>query len=348
MTFPQSLPRPRTPDQGRVPRLRWGISGPGWIAERFVAALKAHTGQEVAAVGSSDPERARAFAGRMGVPSSYRTPDMLADPAIDVVYVATVHNRHLPDALAAIEAGKHVLIEKPLALNAADGRRLRDAARARGLFLMEAYWADFLPKFDVIRQLLADGALGDVRTVIADHGEWFGPEHRIMRADLAGGPMLDLGTYPVALATGVLGRPERVMATGERAPSGVNGQCSMLLSHGGGAQSVLHTSILGHTPGDAVISGTGGMLTIPGRFYTPGPFTLTANDLRTRLVFEEERNHYAQLFHQAVHLAACVGEGLAESPVRSLADSLLTLEVMDEARRQIGATFAGERAAAPR
>ncbi len=295
------------------------------------------------AVQSSEPARAKAFAERMGVAKSFGGQDMLADPEIDVVYVSTVHTRHLPDALAAIEAGKHVLVEKPLALNASEGCRLRDAARARGVFLMEAYWADFLPKFDVVRQLLDDGALGDLRTVIADHGEWFGPEHRIMRADLAGGSMLDLGTYPVALATKVLGRPERVVASGEAAPSGVNGQCAMLLSHAGGAQSVLHTSILGHTPGDAVISGTGGMLTIPGRFYTPGPFMLTANDLETRLVFEEERNHYAQLFHQIVHLAACVGEGLAESPVRPLADSLLTLEVMDEARRQLGITFPGER-----
>ncbi len=120
----------------------------------------------------------------------------------------------------------------------------------------------------------------------------------------------------------------------------------MLLSHPGGAQSVLHTSILGHTPGDATISGTGGMLTIPGRFYTPGPFTLTANDLSTRLVFEEERNQYAQLFHQAVHLASCVGEGRIESPVRSLGDSLLTLEVMDEARRQLGIVFQEEQTTA--
>jgi predicted dehydrogenase len=149
---------------------------------------------------------------------------MMADPKIDVVYVATVHPRHLPDALAAIEAGKHVLVEKPLALNASEARRLKEAARRKGVFLMEAFWSAFLPKFDVIRQLLADGALGSVRTVIADHGEWFPPEHRIMRSELAGGPMLDLGTYPVAFATQVLGRPDCVMATGEDAPSGVNGQ----------------------------------------------------------------------------------------------------------------------------
>ncbi|MBE7201710.1 MAG: Gfo/Idh/MocA family oxidoreductase [Parafilimonas terrae] len=343
MAFPNSLPKPRLTDQAAVPALRWGVVGPGWIAERFVAALKAHTRQEVVAVQSSEPVKARAFAERFGVARSYGGRDMMADPSVDVVYVSTVHTRHFPDALAAIEAGKHVLVEKPLALNADEARRLSEAARVRGVLLMEAYWADFLPKFDVIRQLLADGALGSVRTVIADHGEWFGPEHRIMRADLAGGPMLDLGTYPVALATGILGRPARVLASGEGAPSGVNGQASMLLTHPDGAQSVLHTSLLGHTPGDAIISGTGGMLTIPGRFYTPGPFTLTANDLTTKLVYDEPRTHYAQLFHQAVHLAACLGEGRTESSIRSLADSILTLEVMDEARRQLGIGFAEEK-----
>jgi predicted dehydrogenase len=266
----------------------------------------------------------------------------MADPEIDVVYVATVHPRHLPDALAAIEAGKHVLVEKPLALNASEARRLKEAARRKGVFLMEAFWSAFLPKFDVIRQLLADGALGRVRTVIADHGEWFPPEHRIMRSELAGGPMLDLGTYPVAFATLALGGPDRVIAIGEDAPSGVNGQASIMFSHPGGAQSVLHTTILSHTPGDAVVSGTDGMLSIPGRFYSPGPFTLTANDLTTRLVFDEPRNHYAQLFHQAIHLVSCVAENRLESPIRTLDDSLVTLEAMDEIRRQLNIVFPQE------
>jgi predicted dehydrogenase len=342
MAFPKTLPTPRQRDPNRAPRLRWGIVGPGWIAERFVGSLRASTTQEVIAVQSSHPARAREFADRHGIARSYAGQDMLADPDVDVVYVATVHTRHLPDALAAVEAGKHVLVEKPLALNAEEARKLTVAAKAREVLLMEAYWPDFLPKFDVIRQLFADGALGSVRTVIADHGEWFGPEHRIMRPDLAGGPMLDLGTYLVAFACQTLGRPQRILAMGESAPSGVNGQASILLAHADGAQSVLHTSILGHTPGEAAISGTEGMLTLPGPFYTPGPFTLTANDLQTKLVFEEERAHYKQIFHEAIHFADCVGENLRESPIRPLSDSLLTLEVMDQIRRQLGIVFAGE------
>jgi predicted dehydrogenase len=333
------------PDRARVPRLRWGIAGPGWIAERFAASLRAEGSQEVVAVQSSDPARAEDFAERLGVARSYAGQDMLGDPAVDVVYVSTVHPRHLADALAAIEAGKHVLVEKPLALSEPQARRLQDAARAKGVFLMEAYWTDFLPKFDIIRQLLADGAIGSVRTVLADHGEWFAPGHRILRRDLAGGPMLDLGTYPVAFATKILGRPDKVLASGEPVPNGeVNGQASMLLSHRGGAQSVLHTTLLTHTPCEAAIAGTEGMIAIPGSFYAPGPFTVTANDLQTRLAFEEPANRYDQLFHQAVHLAVCVGEGLAESPIRPLEDSCITLAVMDEARRQLGIVFDGEEA----
>jgi predicted dehydrogenase len=342
MAFPKILPRARILDPTRVPRLRWGVCGPGWIAERFVSTLKEHTSQEILGVQSRDPARAKAFAEKAGIPQSFAGNDMMADPKIDVVYVATVHPRHLPDALAAIEAGKHVLVEKPLALNATEARRLKEAARRKGVFLMEAFWSAFLPKFDVIRQLLADGALGSVRTVIADHGEWFPPEHRIIRSELAGGPMLDLGTYPVAFATLVLGRPDRVMAIGEKAPSGVNGQASIMFSHPGGAQSVLHTTILSHTPGDAVVSGTDGMLTIPGRFYTPGPFTITANDLTTRLIFDEPRNQYAQLFHQAIHLVSCVADNRLESPVRTLEDSLVTLEAIDEIRRQLNIVFPQE------
>ena len=207
---------------------------------------------------------------------------------VDAIYVATPHHQHFPCALAAIEAGKHVLVEKPLALNAAEARKLAEAALAQRVFLMEAYWTDFLPKFDVLRQLLADGALGEIHTILADHGEHFSPDHRIMRPDMAGGPLLDLGTYPVAFATKILGPAERILATGQAAPTGVNGQASILLSHANDAQSVLHTTLFGHTPCEAVIAGSLATLRISGSFYAPGDFTLTANDKVTQLHHREE------------------------------------------------------------
>lgn len=344
MPFPSSLPPARMEDPDRVPVLRWGIAGPGWIAERFADALRAGTNQRLVAIGSRSAERARQFAARWDIPKAHGAiDDLVSDPEVDVVYVATPHNHHLPVALAAIEAGKHVLVEKPLALNAAEGERLRQAARERQVLLIEALWTAFLPKFRVIRQLLADGALGTIHTVVADHGEHFTPDHRIMHAELAGGPMLDLGTYPVAFATMVLGEPEVVQASGEGAPTGVNGQAAMLLGHRGGAVSLLHCTILGHTPCDAFVSGEQGMLAIPSKFYTPGPFTVTANDLTTRLVYEEERSAYRGLACEILHLAACVAEGLGESPIWPVAQSVATLRTMDRARQALGIVFNEER-----
>jgi predicted dehydrogenase len=346
MTFPSSLPTARVPDPLQAPTLRWGILGPGWIAERFVPSLLENTRQEIVAVGGARTEqKAQAFAERFAIPRAYPgTAELVGDPDVDAVYVATPHQHHFPCALAAIEAGKHVLVEKPLALNAAEAQRLAEAALHQSVVLMEAYWTDFLPKFDVLRQLLADGALGEIHTILADHGERFGPEHRIMRADMAGGPLLDLGTYPVAFATKILGPPARVLASGQPAPSGVHGQASILLAHADGAQSVLHTTLFSHTPCQAVVAGSRATLTIPGSFYAPGDFTLTANDNVTRLQHREEPTRYRQLFHEAIHFAYCVGRGSTESPVRPLLDSITTLETLDEVRRQLGIVFDEERA----
>jgi predicted dehydrogenase len=210
------------------------------------------------------------------------------------------------------------------------------------VFCMEALWTLFLPKFDVLRQLLDDGALGEVRTVIADNGEHFGPEHRIMRADLAGGPLLDLGTYPVTLATTVLGPPEQVLASGQPAPSGVNGQASIVLSHAGGNQSVLHTTLFSDTPCAAVIAGTEASVTIPGPFYMPGDFRLAAHSGGQALDWLEESVRHAALHYQAAHVATCVSDGLTESAVRPLASSLTTIRVIDEVRRQLGIVFTEE------
>ena len=184
---------------------------------------------------------------------------------------------------------------------------------------MEAYWTDFLPKFDVLRQLLADGALGEIHTILADHGEHFAPDHRIMRADMAGGPLLDLGHLSGCVRHQDPGAArERSSPPGRPAPSGVNGQASILLSHADDAQSVLHTTLFSHTPCEAVIAGSLATLRISGSFYAPGDFTLTANDKVTQLHYREEPNRYEQLFHEAVHFAECVAHGSTESPIRPL------------------------------
>ena len=268
MPAPQHLPPPRTADPRSGPTLRWGIMGPGWIAQRFTATLQKHTTQRVVAVGSRSQPRADEFAATWSVPAAYGSyQELLADPDVEVVYVATPHTEHHACALAALAAGKHVLVEKPMGVNAAQAAEIAESARGAGLFAGEAMWMKFLPKFDVIRQIIDDGMLGTIHTVIADHGEHFTTDHRIYDPTLAGGPMLDLGSYPVALAHFTFGAPESVLASGQLANPQLNGQISAILTHAGGSQASLHTTILSDTPCAAVIAGDEATLVIPGVFY---------------------------------------------------------------------------------
>ena len=329
MSLPTALPAPRTPDPMTAPTLRWGVVGTGWIADRFTESLRRHSSQRVVAVGSRTPASARAFANRHQIATAYGSYEALvADPEVDVVYVATPHNAHLPAAQLSLGAGKHTVVEKPLGATAAEARQIAAAAQTAGVFCMEAMWTAFLPKFDILRQLLASGALGEPLSVVADFGEWFAPDHRIMSPELAGGPLLDLGTYLVTFALDVLGPTETVSAHGQRVPSGVLGQVGALLTHAGGNQSVLHTTLRSNTPTTAVVAGSEATLVIDGPFYQPGGFTLTSLG-GARLRYEEEPVAHAALHFQAADVARRITAGETGSPLRPLADSIATLEVLD-------------------
>lgn len=337
------LPQARTPDPRAAPSLRWGILGPGWIAHRFVETLLAQTTQQVVAVGSRGRDRAEAFAARWSVPTAYGSYDaLLADPEVDVVYIATTHPSHRDNAVAALDAGKHVLVEKPLAVDAVGARDIAAAAARNNRFVGEAMWTKFLPKFDVIRQLLDDGALGEIRTVIADHGEFFTPDHRIYDAGLAGGPLLDLGTYTIALAHFVSDGFTSVQAQAQEAEPGLHGQISAILSDAAGNQALLHTTILSDTPTTAAIIGRDATLALDGSFYMPGPFTLTRhrghpNDPGRVLRYDEKPGGHTDGLHfAAVDAARCITEGRTESEIHPLRYAIATLEVADEIRRQIG------------
>lgn len=343
MTWPTGLPASRVPDLRDAPSLRWGVIGTGWIAERFVSALQRLTTQQVVAVGSRTAASAQEFAQRFGLAHAHGSyEELVADADVDIVYVATPHNRHRPHAGLALEAGKHVLVEKPITLNAAEAQDLADLAAARGLFCAEALWSLFTPKFDVVRQLLDAGVLGEISTVIGDNGEWFDADHRIQRHDLAGGPLLDLGTYPLALTGWVLGSPTEVVARGADAPSGVNGQVGALLAYDSGARGVVHTTILANTPVAFVIAGSEASLTISGVFYRPGPFSVVRND-GARLDYDEPEIAYDALAYQAADVARRITAGELETPIRPLSASIATMTLIDEIRRQIGVVWDEER-----
>ncbi len=209
---------------------------------------------------------------------------------------------------------------------------------------MEAMWTLFLPKLDVVRQVVADGWIGEPRAVVADMGEWFDVDHRIMRADLAGGPLLDLGTYPVTLATWALGAPSAVAAVATPAPNGINGQLSIALGTPAGATAALQCSILADTTEAACIAGTDGRVDLGRFFYRPGPLSVHLRSGES-LHWDEPAVGHDALHFEAAEVARRVSAGETGSPWRPWADTVATLEVMDRVRAATGLDFAEARAA---
>lgn len=340
-----TLPDPRTPDPTTAPVLRWGVVGPGWIAQRFVHALKAHTAQQVVAVASRSAARSTEFAATWDIPAAHTGLDgLLSDSDVDIVYISTPHVEHHACALAALDAGKHVLVEKPMGINAAQAREVFAAARSRGLFAGEAMWSKFLPKFDVIRQVLDDGVLGDVQTVVVDNGEHFTPNHRIYDPSLLGGPMLDMGIYPISFAHWVLGSVADLRAFGQPSNGPVNGQFSAVMRHGDGSQSVMNTTIMANTPRDATIAGDRGYLSIPGPYYQPGPFTVLPTNGESLTYRGARDGHEGGLHFSAIEAARIVETGGTESAIHPESAVLATLDIMDRIRADIGIVYPGEEA----
>jgi len=334
-----SLPDPTHFPLTGGPALRWGVLAPGGIARDWVGALHAHTDQRVAAVASRSAERAAAFATEFGIDRAYGDYEQLvADPGVDAVYISAPHSEHRRLALLAISAGKHVLVEKPIAVTLADARDIVEAARAAGVFAMEALWSRFLPQHTVVARLLADGALGDVLTVTADFGAAFpfDPSSRAFDPALGGGALLDIGVYPAWFAHFVLGAPSAVTATGTLASTGVDAQAAVILDYPTGAQAAITTSMLVETPLAATVSGTSARIEFAGPFMGPGSFGLVRGGERTEWVDRTGFVWRDGLCYQAAAVAQHVADGLTESPWHTLDDTLGIMAVLDSARAQLG------------
>ncbi len=318
---------------------RWGVIGTGSIAAAFTADLDLTDSGRVVAVGSRRQESADRFAARFNIPRAHGSYDALvSDPSVGVVYVATPHPMHHADAHLALDAGKPVLVEKAFTMNAAEARDLVATARTKGLFLMEAMWTRFLPHITEIRRILADGALGDIVTVMADHGQWFPPDptSRLFDPGLGGGALLDLGVYPVSFASMILGRPSRIATMITSAFTGVDGQTSMLFGYAGGAQAVLTCTSAAKSPTCAAIVGTEGRIEIEGDFYAPSSFSVVPREGPVSRF--AERHDGRGLRHEADEVARCLREGRLESPVMPLDESVAIMETMDTVLAQATAS----------
>ncbi len=344
MTSPVT-PAARTLDPAVAPPLNWGILAPGGIAGNFVQAALRFTRQRFVAAGSRSLQRAQAFADRFDIPKAYGSyEDLVADPEVDAVYVASPHSEHHAHALLAIAAGKHVLVEKSFTRNAAEAREVVEAARGAGVTAMEAMWTRFMPRADVVRQLLADGALGELDTVLADHGQALTHVRRLVDPDLAGGALLDLGIYPVSYAVFALGLPGRVQAIGDLTPDGVDRQIAIVLDRFADhphARAVLHTTLAAATPTTASISGSAARIELDGPFYTPGPVRLVRG-AEAATWPGEALSGGEGMCYEAAHFAQLVADGHRESPLLPLDETVAIMAVMDEIRAQVGVRYPGE------
>jgi predicted dehydrogenase len=339
-----SLPNARTADPADAPPIKWGIIAPGWIAEQFTNAVHRHSKSRVVAVGSSSAERAEQFAARHGAERAYGSyEELVADAGIDAVYVASPHSHHHEQTRLALRAGKPVLVEKAFTQNAAQAAELIELARSSGLLLVEAMWSRFLPHYDVVRQLLAAGDLGEVQTVIGDHGQHFElePTHRLLNPALAGGALLDLGIYPISFTSFVLGAPEQIQATGTMTDTGVDAQVSAVLRTGR-AHGIISTTQTAASPTTASISGTAGRVEIAGPFYQPQAVRWTALSGDVRESAPGTITGHEGLVYQAAHFAELLASGSTESPLLPLSETLTIMQTMDEIRRQIGLVYPNE------
>ncbi|MFJ4867559.1 Gfo/Idh/MocA family protein [Streptomyces sp. NPDC088757] len=325
-------------------KVRWGILATGGIAERFTTDLRTLDDAEVVAVASRSEAPAKAFAERFGIPRAYgEWAGLFADADVDVVYVATPHHAHRTAAGLALEAGKAVLCEKALTLNAREAAELVALARDRGLFLMEAMWMYCNPLIRRIAELVRDGAVGEVRTVQADFGLAgpFGADHRLRDPKTGGGALLDLGVYPVAFAQLLLGEPDSVQAHALLSPEGVDLNTGMLLGWSGtGASALLSCSIAADTPLTASVTGSLGRIDVPRGFFFPERFTLHREGAEPEEFTADADPHGFR--HEAAEVMRCLRAGEKESPLVPLDGSLAVMRTLDAVRDRIGVRYPGE------
>ncbi|MGY2064623.1 Gfo/Idh/MocA family protein [Blastococcus sp. SYSU DS0619] len=321
--------------------IRWGVVGPGRIAENVVHDFAHVPNARPVAVASRSPERADAFASRHGLDRAHGSyAAIIADPDVDVLYLATPHPQHHALALAALRAGKALLVEKSFTATTAGAVEVVDLARETGVFVMEAMWTRFQPAVVAVRELIADGAIGELRSVQADLGvaREYDPADRLFAMALGGGALLDLGVYVVSFAQMLLGTPQRVVAAGSLFPSGADADASLLLDFGDGRTASLTTSLRNALPGQARVFGTTGWIDVLPRFHHPDTIVLHRAGAEPETITRPQTGTgYA---HELVEVTECLRAGRTESAVMPLADTLVVQDVLGQAAEQLGVRHA--------
>jgi predicted dehydrogenase len=363
--------------------IRWGILGTGEIAKQFATGLSFVDDAQLYAVGARQKEKAEEFSRQYNVPHCYGSfEELLAEPNIDVVYIATPHHVHRDHCLMVLEAGKSVLCEKPFTINASQAREVIELARKKKLFCMEAMWMRFVPAMRQMSHLIENDTIGEPSLLRADFGVpfEFNPSSRLFDQDLAGGALLDLGVYTVSLSYKLFGAPVDILTTANIGESGVDESSSIILKHAGGQISTLRSSIRYELTPEAVIVGSKGSIRVESPIYRPhkiqvskcAPVLAVTNSQGASSKIKKIIQKTPALQKLALHVESyltpissalgtkvipfegngynyqvaavnqCLKEGKLESEIMPLNDTLGVLMVMDEIRQQWGLRYAGE------
>lgn len=325
--------------------IRWGILGTGFIAGLQTQDLK-ENGFTVQAVGSRSLDSSKAFAEQHGIPTAHGSyEDLVSDPDVDVIYIATPHPMHHANALLALNAGKHVLVEKSFTMNAREAAEVTEAAAAKRLVALEAMWTRFLPHMVRIREIIASGTIGEVRKVVASHNQSLpqDPAHRLNDPALGGGALLDLGIYPISFAFDILGTPSTIHASASMTATGVDRQTAAIFEYDGGAQALVDCELDAASANRALVIGSKGWIDIEHTWYNPVPFTVFAQDGSVLERFDEPVNSRGMQF-QAAELERLAAAGETAGTILPPSESVAIMAAMDEIRRQIGLSYETDRA----
>lgn len=324
-------------------KIRWGILGCGRIARKFASDLLLVTDAELIAAASRNKETLTLFAKDFPckhLHNSYE--ELVANDAVDVIYIATPHSHHHEHTLLCLDHNKAVLCEKAFAINSRQAREMVDTARQKKVFLMEALWTKFLPHYKKLQELLQQKIPGDIKSVLVNFGfktSGNSPQ-RLLDPSLGGGTLLDIGIYNVFITTSVLGKPDYIEATMTAASTGVDEQIAVLFKYNNGAMAQLFSSFVTNLPIEAEINGTEGCITLTSRFYEPSTTIQLSKQIPyERKIIPVERESGLGYQYEIRHVNECLNKGLTESPVMTHADTLLLMELLDTIRMKAGIKY---------
>ncbi len=320
-------------------KIKWGIIGPGKIANKFAADLAISNDSVLHGVASRDINKAKAFGERYDAINCYDSYEQLAeDPEVDVIYIATPHVFHYENTMMCLKKGKAVLCEKPMGINSNQVEEMLKEAASRNLFLMEAIWTRFIPATEKLLALIDQNAIGEVLFMRADFG-FKGDnnlESRIYNKKLGGGSLLDIGIYPIYLSLLILGLPADIKAMARMTETEVDSYCSMLFNYNNKSKAILESTIEANTPTEAYIYGSEGTIKLHRRFHHANKITLSKNGVDEIFDINYKGNGY---FHEIEEVNNCIRQGLTQSSKLPLSLSLDLIKLIDRVKNEIGLKY---------